>query len=103
MKINDEVIEKIFEKWLKVQRTSLLHKYECEDEYEQIFKTAINMLLPIIEKQSEAIQWYIDRSWNLGDRKTVITECGIIPGTLVAKEAQKFMKEKLKELSDEYA
>lgn len=72
MKIDEKTIEKMFEEWVSDSSnltSEEVKKFREMNEQERIrfalangFKAAINLLLPIIQKQDEAIRFYADRS-----------------------------------------
>jgi len=53
-------LEEAFEKWIKVQRTSVLHRKDCEDEYEQVFTAGAEFMQKnLLKSVSEGFdEWF---------------------------------------------
>lgn len=55
MNLSDEQIERIFEAWFA--STDALQCRGVKKDFVTVFKAAITLLMPIIEKQAECIDW----------------------------------------------
>ena len=76
MKITDEIRDRVFKEWFKEFWDEDLDLYKGHHKFQlEAFKAAFDILLPIIEKQNQALEFYADES-NLsygGYYDTVVT------------------------------
>lgn len=87
MKINDELIDVMFEKWFA---HNPVNKFEAHEA----FKAAFDFLLPILEKQSEALEFY--QQWCRDD-----LHCELIcaePTDKVARSTLAFVEQEIKKM-----